>query len=93
MNWRERREVERLLPRSKAAFLHYAKTLQVPVKAAYNKRADEIEALPKAVWKGRNLRAITCGQCGRVRNVPASMLWVIVSVTNFTCEWCSQKTD
>lgn len=92
VNWQEARERRRFLPRAKAAFLVYVKILRYPPEAAYAKREAEIEALPKAVWKGRNLRTLRCNECGRERNVPASMLWVIVSVTNFTCEWCVQKT-
>ena len=92
MNWREEQEKRRFLPKSKAAFVVYAKMLHMPAEAAYAKREAEIAALPKAVWKGRNLRAIRCKQCGRDMNLPASMLWALMSVTNFTCEWCSLKT-
>jgi hypothetical protein len=54
-----------------------------------NLRAAEIAALPRAEWKGRQLRTIRCcGTSGKGPhdcNVPESMLWALIGLRPFYC--------
>lgn len=51
-------------------------------------RAAEIAALPAVEWKGRPLRTLQChgtsGKGPHTANVPESMLWALLTLT----EWC-----
>lgn len=51
-------------------------------------RQFEIDALPNIEWKGRPLKSIVCVACDHIRNVPESLLWSVISLQHFRCEWC-----
>lgn len=65
---------------------YYRDALGVEAEA---RRAAEINALPCAEWKGRQLRTIRChGTSGKGPhdcNVPESMLWALIGLTPFYC--------
>ena len=53
------------------------------------RRQDEIDALPTKEWKGRTLYTIRCqgvrGKGPHAVHVPKSLLWQIVSLTDYFC--------
>lgn len=65
---------------------YYRDALGVEAEA---RRAAEIDALPRAEWKGRQLRTIRChGTSGKGPhdcNVPESMLWALIGMVPFYC--------
>lgn len=54
----------------------------------YMEREFGIQRLPDAEWKGRPLKTVRCVGCGHDRNVPESMLWAVISLDRFLCEYC-----
>ena len=64
---------------------------------AETRRAAEIDALPRAEWKGRALRTIRChGTSGKGPhdcNVPESMLWALISLSSFYCVYHHNDAD
>ncbi len=87
LNWRERRERERHLPRAQAAFRLYVDDDD----DACRRRAAEIADLPTVIFKGRTLKEVECIRCRRKRNMPASCLWALIDVKRFVCPWCALR--
>ena len=60
------------------------------------KRHREVLALPRKRWKGREVErkrrrliiGVTCDQCHKVRWVGDYLIWHLISLRRFLCEWC-----
>ena len=63
--------------------------LEVMGQTWWERRRQEIAALPTVEWKGAILYALPCcGVSGRgphVVNVPAALLWQLVSLRSYLC--------
>ncbi len=60
-------------------------------------RASEIDALPLVVWKGKPLRTIRCtgttGKGAHDCNVPESLLWALISLSDYRCPYHPRGTE
>jgi hypothetical protein len=58
-------------------------------QAAYDARAAEIAALPDVTFKGTPLKTLRChgvrGKGPHDCNVPESLLWILMDLSNFCC--------
>jgi hypothetical protein len=54
----------------------------------YMEREFGIQKLPDTEWKGRPLKTVRCVGCEHDRNVPESILWAVISLDRFLCEYC-----
>src|SRR5688500_1114108 len=60
-------------------------------------RQREIDALPVAEWKGKQLRTLRCngttGKGPHNTNVPESLLWALIDLRRWFCPYHSPRFD
>lgn len=59
-----------------------------PIPGPPESRRAQILALPRKDWHGRIVFAVTCEDCGKERWVSEAVLWSVVSLEHFACQWC-----
>ena len=51
-------------------------------------RAQEINALPAVIFKGRDLIQLNCIDCLSPRNVPRGTAWSLIALDHYICPSC-----